>query len=87
MIDEFEAAELAAAMLGRPAPDDDADVYALCDALLEEFNLDWEQLATVAEKLMPLIAVGTVLSGRTARGFARDGAFICKIYDKEEPAS
>lgn len=78
-VEEFEALELAAAMLGRDEPETAEEEEALEQALLERFGVDIEVLIKVAGALLPLCACGrSSLTDRGYRGFARDGCFIVK---------
>jgi hypothetical protein len=81
-VEDFEAIELAAAMLGKPEPETDDATRALEDECIDRFGVDPYQLAEIASHLLPLCEHGTAaLSGASVRGFAKDGAFICKMYD------
>ncbi len=80
MIDELDAAELFAAMTDQDEPEDDAAVQRLDEACVERYGIELATLAAVATDLMKLCEHARLaLSGQDARGFARDGAFICKV--------
>jgi hypothetical protein len=82
-VDICEAAELYAAMMGRPEPKDNAESDALESECIDRFGVDFLQLSKIAKRLLPLCEHRQLaLSGRSARGFARNGAFICKTYDE-----
>lgn len=79
LIEEFEALELAAAMLGQDEPETAEEEEALEEALLERFGVDIEVLTRVAGALLPLCACcRSPLTERSYRGFAKDGCFIVK---------
>lgn len=79
LINDFEAFELAAAMLGQDEPETAEQEEALEEALLERFGVDIEVLIKVAGALLPLCAEGrSPLTDRAYRGFAKDGCFIVK---------
>jgi hypothetical protein len=83
-VDTYEAAELYAAMMGRPEPEDDMENDALESECADRFGIDFLQLSDIAERLLPLCEHRELaLSGRSARGFAKNGAFICKVYDDD----
>ncbi len=82
-VDTYEAAELYAAMVSKPEPESDTESDALESECVERFGVDFLQLSEIAELLLPLCEHCELpLSGKSARGFARDGAFICKTYDQ-----
>jgi hypothetical protein len=81
---DFEAAELFAAMMNKPEPETDEDIETLQQQCIDQFGVDFYGLAEIAERLLPLCEHRVLaLSGDTARGFARNGAFICKVYDDD----
>ena len=83
-IDWYEAACLAAAVLGEPEPeDDDSDhIDPIEDKLVDQYGMDLDQFSRLAGKLLPMCAqdVGT-LSNRVRRGFVKDGRYIARTYD------
>ena len=82
MIDYYDVPDLYAAMTGKPEAESDEDIDSLERECIDQFGVDFDGLAEIASKLMPLCTQAVLpLSGRTARGFAHDGAFICKVYD------
>ena len=86
-VEEFEAAELFAAMIGEPEPVTDAEISALDDKCTDRFGIDLLQFTEIVGYLLPFCEHRNLaLSGAPARGFAKDGAFICKVYD-DEPSS
>jgi hypothetical protein len=81
---DFEAAELFAAMMNKPEPETDEDTEALQQQCIDQFGVDFYGLAEIVERLLPLCEhARTAFSGASARGFARNGAFICKVYDDD----
>jgi hypothetical protein len=81
---DFEAANLFAAMMNKPEPETDEDTETLQQQCIDQFGVDFYGLAEIAERLLPLYEHQVLaLSGETARGFARNGAFICKVYDDD----
>jgi hypothetical protein len=81
---DFEAAELFAAMINKPEPETDEDTEALQQQCIDQFGVDFYGLAEIVERLLPLCEhANAALSGASARGFARNGAFICKVYDDD----
>jgi hypothetical protein len=84
LIEDFEAAELFAAMIGRPEPKTDAQINALDDECIERFGIDLMQFNEIVSCLLPFCEHRHLaFSGATARGFAKDEAFICKVYDDQ----
>jgi hypothetical protein len=82
MIDYYDVPDLYAAMTGRPEAESDEETDKLEEDCISKFGVDFEGLAAIASKLMPLCTQATLpLSGRSARGFAHGGAFICKMYE------
>ncbi len=83
-VEDFEATELFAAMIGKPDPETDAEISALDDECIERFGIDLMQFTEIVSHLLPFCEHRTLaLSGASARGFAKDGAFICKIYGED----
>ena len=83
-VHDFEAAELFAAMMGKPEPETDKEFEALERECIDNFGIDFFGLSEIAERLLPLCEhANTALSGASARGFAKNGVFICKIYDED----
>ena len=77
-----EAEELAALVLGLDP--DSIDSSEVEDKMADKFGVDMETFQKLAEALMPFtVAARTALSGTLCRGYAHDGAFICK---QEVPA-
>ena len=84
IVHDFEATELFAAMIGKPEPDTDAEISALDDECIDRFGIDLMQFTEIVSHLLPFCEHRTLcLSGLPARGFAKDGAFICKVYDED----
>ena len=54
--DYLDAAELWAAMRGKPAPEGDAAVEAMEDDLINQLGIDLTQLAGIADMLLPFCA-------------------------------
>jgi len=83
-VEDFEATELFAAMIGKPEPETDEEIRAMDDECINHFGIDLMQFAEIVSHLMPFCEHRNLaLSGAPARGFAKDGAFICKVYDDE----
>ena len=83
-VEDFEAAELFAAMIGKPEPESDAEIDALDDECIDRFGIDLMQFTEIVSHLLPFCEhQNLALSGASARGFAKNGAFICKVYDDE----
>lgn len=79
-IDYWEAAELAAAVLGIEEPCDDKATEATEDQFIEAFGIDLNTFAEIARRLVPLCAMDkSPLTGVCRKGFVRDGAYIVKI--------
>jgi hypothetical protein len=81
MIDEFDAACVVAAVFNKEEPEDDEDIDALDDLLLERFGIDLPNFAELVERLLPLCAQNTSpLTGIRYRGFIhpKHGHFIVK---------
>ena len=80
LIDYFDAAELAAAVLDLPEIEADEDIDTVADAFLHKFGMDLEQFAELARRLVPMCAMDkSPLTDTFRRGFVRDGAYIVKI--------
>lgn len=80
MIDFYEAAELAAAVLKMPPPDDDSDIDILDAKLYEELDVDLETFHRLVERLAPFCASGnSAVTNRPMKGFATGGVMICKV--------
>lgn len=70
-IDAYDAAELAAAIIGFSPPEDDADYTAIENFFQPEYNLDLEDFAKLLTALVPFVAEGiSPLTGKRFRGFA-----------------
>jgi hypothetical protein len=83
-VEVFEAIELFAAMIGKPEPEADEEIRAMDDECIDLFGIDLVQFTEIVSHLMPFCEHRNLaLSGAPARGFAKDGAFICKVYDDE----
>lgn len=83
IVHDFEVPELFAAMIGKPEPETDEETEALEQQCIDDFGVDFCGLAEIAERLLPLCEhAHAALSGAPARGFARGGRFICKVYDE-----
>jgi hypothetical protein len=83
-VEDVEATELFAAMIDKPEPETDEQITALDDECIERFGIDLMQFTEIVSRLLPLCEHRNLaLSGAPARGFAKDGAFICKVYDDE----
>ena len=83
-VHDFEAIELFAAMIGKPEPETDEETDALERQCINDFGVDFYGLAEIAERLLPLCEhANAAISGAAARGFAKDGMFICKVYDED----
>ena len=88
MIDEYDVAELYAAMTGKEDPFFDDDTYnQLEKECCELYGVDFQMLGAIVAALMPRCASGiTAITQTPVRGFIdREGSFICKVYD--EPTS
>lgn len=84
MIHDFEVVELFAAMMNKPEPETDEEAETLQEQCIAQFGIDFYGLTEIVERLLPLCEHRELaLSGKHARGFARDGAFICKVYDED----
>ena len=82
-MDLLEIIELACAMTGRDADkiETASDEIALEETLAQRFNIDFNDLVKIAEKLLPLCTQGTSpLTGNNYRGFAKDGAWLAKVH-------
>ena len=83
-VHDFEVPELFAAMVGKPAPETDEETDALEQECINEFGIDFYGLAEITERLLPLCEhANAAISGAPARGFAKGGCFICKVYDDD----
>lgn len=79
MIDEFDAACVAALMFHKEEPEDDSDVEEIDDLLVDRFGIDVCVFADLLERLLPFCASGiSPATGTGYRGFAKDGCFIVK---------
>jgi hypothetical protein len=79
-IDYWEAAALAAAVLGVDAPETDADEAAIEEQFGEQYGIDLITFGTLAEKLVPMCAMDKCsLTDAFRKGFVRDGAYIVNI--------
>jgi len=82
IVHDFEATELFAAMIGKPEPETNAEISALDDECIDRFGIDLMQFTEIVSHLLPFCEHQELaLSDEPARGFAKDGAFICKVYD------
>ena len=80
MIDYWESAELAAAVLGVEAPETDKATEAIEDQFVEKYGIDLNTFSEIAERLLPLCAMDkSPLTDTFRRGFVRDGSYIVKI--------
>lgn len=85
MIDHWESAELAAAVLGVAAPEEDKDIEKIEDAFISKYGVDLDNFASIAEKLVPLCGWDvSPLTGNFRRGFIRDGSYIVKQIVPDE---
>jgi hypothetical protein len=83
-VEDFEAIELFAAMIGKSEPETDEEIRAMDDKCIDRFGIDLLQFTEIVSHLLPFCEHRNLaLSGAPARGFAKDGAFICKVYDDE----
>jgi hypothetical protein len=83
-VEDFEATELFAAMIGKPEPETDEEISAMDDECIDRFGIDLMQFTKIVSHLLPFCEHRNLaLSGAPARGFAKDEAFICKVYDDE----
>ena len=79
MIDEFDAACVAALIFDREEPSYDHELEEFDDLLVEKFNIDLVSFSKLIEALLPFCASGkSPLTDTTYRGFAKDGAFVAK---------
>ena len=79
-VDYWEAAELAAAVLGVDAPETDADEAAIEEQFGEKYGIDLITFSDLVEKLVPMCAMDkSPLTNTFRKGFVRDGAYIVKI--------
>ena len=85
MADIFEYEDLARHLCGVQEDDEDTDLDA---ALLQEFNVDFEDFARIAAALLPLVTVArSSISGQINAGFGIDGRWIVKgDASEKEPA-
>lgn len=73
----WEAEELARHLCGLPEDEDDDE--ELESGLLDKFDVDFLQFATIADALLPLCVCGTsALTGKAYQGFGKDGTFMMK---------
>ncbi len=80
-IDWFDAACLAAAVLDVPEPEDDDNVDAIEEKLIDTYGIDMDQFSRLTGKLLPMCSSDvSPLTQQVRRGFAKDGAFIVKTY-------
>jgi hypothetical protein len=83
-VEDFEATELFAAIIGKSEPETDEEIRAMDDECIDRFGIDLLQFTEIVSHLLPFCEHRNLaLSGAPARGFAKDGAFICKVYDDE----
>jgi hypothetical protein len=83
-VEDFEATELFAAIIGKPEPETDEEIRAMDDECIDRFGIDLIQFTEIVSHLLPFCEHRNLaLSGAPARGFAKDGAFICRVYDDE----
>jgi hypothetical protein len=83
-VEDFEATELFAAIIGKSEPETDEEIRAMDDECIDRFGIDLMQFTEIVSHLLPFCEHRNLaLSGAPARGFAKDGAFICKVYDYE----
>lgn len=78
VIDNLSLIELAAHLCGVDAWAEDFDEDDLYERFYNKFNMCMYDFCKAAEYLVPLIDVGTGISGTTYKGFAADGAFLVK---------
>lgn len=79
MIDEFDAAEVAAGILGIDDPDVDEQQDDIDQSLYDEYGIDLQVFTRIVEALIPFCAEGrSPLTGNHYRGFAKDGAWLAK---------
>lgn len=84
MIDEFDAAEVAAAVLGIDDPDVDEQIDDIDTAIYDVYGIDLQEFTRILEALIPFCAEGkSPLTGNHYRGFAKDGCFLAKIQVTE----
>ena len=80
MIDYWESAELAAAVLGVEAPETDKATESIEDQFVEKYGISLNTFSEIAIRLLPLCAMDkSPLTDTFRRGFVRDGAYIVKI--------
>jgi hypothetical protein len=83
-LDAYDACDLYAAMANTEDAEDDDAMVRMETKCMAHIGIDFEQLAAIAELLLPLCTQAQLaISGDTARGFAKNGAFICKMVDPE----
>ena len=88
-IDWYEAACLAAAVLGEPEPEDDDSNHTdpIEDKLVDQYGIDLDQFSRLAGKLLPMCSQDvSPLTNRVRRGFTKDEAYIVKTYDLDPAA-
>ena len=80
MINYWQSAELAAAVLGVEAPKTDKATESIEDQFVEKYGIDLDTFSEIAERLLPLCAMDkSPLTDAFRKGFVRDGAYIVKI--------
>ncbi len=79
-ISRWEAAELAAVVLGVEKPCDDKEIESVEERFFQMFGIDLNDFAEIAMRLVPLCAMDkSPLTDKFRKGFAYDGAYIVKI--------
>jgi hypothetical protein len=79
MIDDIDAACVAALILNKDEPVEDHEVDSLGELLFDRFGVDLPNFAELIEALLPFCAVDkSPLTGTVYRGLAKDGYFVVK---------
>lgn len=78
-VDWFDAVCLAAAVLDMPEPEDDDNVDAVEEKLIDSYGIDLDQFSRLTGNLLPMCSSDvSPLTQQVRRGFAKDGAYIVK---------
>lgn len=74
-LDWMDVTDLAAAICGI---EDYSDPSEIDQPLFDKFDISFEQFHKIVEHLLPMIDVGTGITGKRYKGFASEGFFHVK---------